>query len=196
MDDALDSLAKHPSTAHHISYQLAQFFVCDNPPNALVNKLAARFIESDGDIKSVLRELFNSAEFWNAQYEHAKYKSPLRYTVSALRASNAHPSSYDRVNQFLKSQGEPLYGCLTPDGYKNTQVAWLNPDALLGRLNFATQLASGRLPELLGEPVEYKELGATISDGRFSKNTVAVVMKSSEQLKPALLLGSPEFMRY
>ena len=196
IEDALDTLARHPSTAHHISYQLAQYFVCDEPPTTLVDKMAARFKASDGDIKAVLRELFNSNEFWDPKYQSAKYKTPLRYAVSILRATDAHPQKFDVLAQFMRLQGEPLYGCLTPDGYKNTKEAWLNPDGFLNRLNFATVVGSGNVRSLLSTAPEYRQLGATISGSKFSAKTVAVVAKAPDPLKSAVVLGSPEFMHY
>lgn len=196
IEEALDMLARHPSTAHHISYQLAQYFLADQPPASLVDKMAARFTSSDGDIKAVLRELFYSSEFWDPQYRSAKYKTPLRYAVSTLRATDAHPQNYDIISQFLKTQGEPLYGCLTPDGYKNTKDAWLNPDNFLNRLNFATAVGSGNMRAVLPQAPEYRQLGATISGSKFSAKTVAVVAKAPAPLKSAVVLGSPEFMRY
>jgi uncharacterized protein (DUF1800 family) len=196
IEEALDLLAKHPSTAHHISYQLAEYFVSDDPPASLVDKLAARFTRTDGDIKAVMRELFNSPEFWDKRYMNAKYKSPLRYAVSALRASDAHPTDYKPIVQFLRLQGEPLYAHLTPDGYKDTKDAWLSPDALLNRINFATALTAGKLPVLLPDAPDYQDLSATISSCTLSKHTSATVAKAPEQLKAALLLGSPEFMHF
>ncbi|HEY9684007.1 MAG TPA: DUF1800 domain-containing protein [Oculatellaceae cyanobacterium] len=196
VEEALDMLARHPSTAHHISYQLAQYFVADDPPASLVNKMAARFTSTDGDIKEVLRTMFNSPEFWDPQYQSAKYKTPLRYAVSMLRATDSHPQKFDVVNQFLRLQGEPLFGCLTPDGYKNTKDAWLNPDGFLNRLNFATVIGSGNAKTLTSGPPEYRQLGATISGSKFSQKTVAVVAKAPEAMKSAVVLGSPEFMHY
>jgi uncharacterized protein (DUF1800 family) len=196
IQEALDLLIRHPSTAHHISYQLAQYFVCDNPPASLVNKLSERFTASDGDIKAVLRELFSSKEFWDPQYENAKFKSPVRYVVSTMRASGTRPEDYRPTQQFLKLQGEQVFGCLTPDGYKNTKEAWLNPDGLLRRINFATAAAAGKLPGANSQPVDYQKLSETINGGKFSEHTTSVISKAPPPLKAAVLLGSPEFMRY
>ena len=196
IEECIDMLVHHPSTAHHISYQLCQYFVSDNPPASLVNRVATRFLQSDGDIKSLLREILYSQEFWDPRYENAKYKTPLRFAVSALRAGGVHIDDYAPVDQFLRSQGEAIYGCITPDGYKNTKEAWLNGDSLIRRINFATALAAGRLGRREIQPPEYRALGATISDGHFSSRTVAVVAKAPDGLKSAVVLGSPEFMHY
>ncbi len=196
VEEALDMLSREPATAHHLSFQLAQYFVADDPPASLVNKMAARWQQTDGDIKAVMRELLYSPEFWAAKNDNSKYKTPLRYVVSTLRASDAHPREYRAVNQFLKLQGEPLYGCLTPDGYKNTKSAWLNPDALLYRINFATAFGAGRLEDLMPQAPEYRRLGYTISGSKFKTHTVAVIAKTPDELKSSAILGSPDFMRY
>ena len=196
IEEALDLLARQPATAHHISYQLAQYFVADNPPPQLVNKLAQKFQQTDGDIRVVMQTLLSSPEFWDPKNEHTKYKSPFRYVMSALRATAAQPNKPDIIIGFLTQQGQPIYGCLTPDGYKNTQDAWMNPDALLRRINFATGLGAGQLPGITLDPPEYRTLGATISGGKFSPQTVGTIAKQPEQMRSALLLGSPEFMRY
>lgn len=196
VEEALIMLSKDPATARHISYKLAQYFVSDNPPVSLVNKLTLRFQKTDGDIKAVLRELFYSSEFWSPKYVQAKYKSPIRYAISAVRATGSHPQNLMGLEQFLRLQGEPLYGCLTPDGYKNTKEAWLNPDSLLNRINFASLLTSGNFQGISSPAVEYRQLGATITGGKFSPRTIAVVTKNQAPLNSALLLGSPEFMHY
>lgn len=143
---ALDVLAAHPATAHHISYQLAQYFVRDVPPPALVKRLSRRFLDTRGDIREVLRTLFASAEFWNIGETGSKFKTPYQYVVSAARATGMKVTNIRPLLRILNQLGMPLYGCQTPDGYKNTEDAWLNPDSLARRINFATALAFGRLP--------------------------------------------------
>jgi len=196
IEQALDMLARHPSTAHHIAYQLAQYFVADNPPKALVDRLANKFSQTDGDIKAVMSSLLDSPEFWDGRYSNDKYKSPFRYAVSVFRASNAKAEDYMPVAQFLRLQGQPLYGCLTPDGYKNTRSAWLNPDALMNRINFATTIGTGRAKFLTGPPVAFDTARDTVNGGHLTAHTEAVIDKSPASLKLALLMGSPEFMRY
>jgi uncharacterized protein (DUF1800 family) len=195
INEALNILLRHPSTARHISYQLAQYFVSDTPPKSLVELLTAKFTSTDGDIKAVLNTLLHSPEFWDPQYEKGKFKNPFRYVLSTLRAADAQPGRYDFVVKFLKAQGMPLYECLTPDGYKNTKEAWASPDALMKRISFATAIGAGRVPEIPPYAIEYRRLGATMG-GVFSSQTVKVVMKSPEPLRSTLLLGSPEFMKY
>jgi len=148
---ALDLLARSPATARHIGYQLAQYFVDDEPPPALVQRLAKRYLQTGGNIREVLRTLFHSEEFWAAADGGGKFKTPYRYVVSAVRASGIAVVNFKPLLGTLNQLGMPLYGCQTPDGYKNTQSAWLNPDAMLYRLNFANALGNGNLP-LYQEP--------------------------------------------
>jgi uncharacterized protein (DUF1800 family) len=195
IDEALRILLKHPSTAKHLSFQLAQYFVADKPPASLVGKMTATWMQTDGDIKSVLTTMLRSPEFWSADSESSKFKSPFRYVVSTLRAADARPGQYYFANEFLKGQGMPLYSCLTPDGYKNTREAWVNPDTLLKRITFATTIASGGIPEASPYAIEYRRLGATLGN-QFSSQTVRTIMKAPDILRSALILGSPEFMKY
>jgi uncharacterized protein (DUF1800 family) len=195
IEEALDFLSRHPSTAHHIAYQLAQYFVADEPPPALVDRLAKRFTDTDGDIREVMNTLIHSPEFSDSKYSEAKYKNPFRFAISTLRAVNAKPNTVQPVLAFLRLQGMPLYACLTPDGYKNTESAWLNSDALLRRINFASALSSGRMPALTNGPVDYQNVYQAVY-GLVSQPTLQTVTKSPENLKCALLLGSPDFMKY
>lgn len=192
---ALDVLAMHPSTAHHISYQLAQYFVQDNPPPALVDRLARTYLASHGDIRSVLRTLFASPQFMAPEAVGAKFKTPYQFVISAVRAGAAPVANIAPLLGTMAQLGMPLYGCQTPNGYKNTQDAWLNPDALTRRITFATALAAGKLPVAAASPALdaaqlQVALGAAIS-GR-TRTTVAA---SAEPLRAAMLLGSPDFMQ-
>jgi uncharacterized protein (DUF1800 family) len=195
IEEALDLLAKNPATARHVSYQLAQYFVSDNPSPTLVNKLAATFTKTDGDIRAVMSDLLHSPEFWKKDNEAAKFKSPFRFLVSTLRALGANPTNYDPLSAFLRQQGQPLYGCLTPDGYKNTANAWLNQDALLRRINFTTGIVMQRMPLVYSGSPDPKALIATVG-GDFSPKTLSVIDAAPPPIKPALILGSPEFMQY
>ena len=161
-EDALDILARHPATARHLSYQLAQYFVADNPPQPLVERVALRYRETDGDIREVLEAIFASPEFWDRRYYAAKLKSPYEYIVSSVRAANVAVSNYRPLYGTMQLLGMPLYGCPTPNGYSNSRDAWLNPDAMMTRLSFATALGSGSLP-LAGPSLAEDESGKSAS---------------------------------
>ena len=156
---ALGLLALSPATAKFICTKLAQRFVSDNPPPALVARMQSTFLKKDGDIREVLRVMFGSPEFWAPEAYRAKVKTPLEFVVSAVRATGAEVSNPQTLLQFLNRMGQPLYGCQPPNGYSMMAEAWVNSSALLNRMNFALALASGRLPglnvssqEMLGMP--------------------------------------------
>jgi uncharacterized protein (DUF1800 family) len=144
-EHAIEMLASHPSTARFISRKLAMRFVSDNPPPALVDRMADTFLKTDGDIREVLRTLFKSPEFWAEDSYRAKVKTPLEFVISAIRATNADVSNAQPLVQTLNRMGMPLYGQQPPTGYSMKQEVWVNSAALLDRMNFALALGSGRL---------------------------------------------------
>jgi uncharacterized protein (DUF1800 family) len=153
-EQALDVLARAPATARHLSYQLAQYFVADNPPSELVERMAERFERSQGDIRATLETLFFSPEFWDQRYFGAKFKAPYDYIISAVRVTGAPDiTNYRPLFGTMTLLGMAPYAHETPDGYANTREAWLNPDAMMTRLSFATALGQGHLP-LLAPPFE------------------------------------------
>ena len=145
-EHALDILASSAATAKYLSFKLAQYFVADDPPKALVSRMADRYLATDGEIRAVLETMFTSAEFRDPRYYGAKFKTPYEYVVSCARATGVPIRNYRPLYGTMQILGMPLYGCQTPNGYANTQEAWLNPGAMMTRLSFATALGSGNLP--------------------------------------------------
>ena len=182
-EQALDILARHPATAHHLSYQLAQYFVSDDPPDALVQRMAQRYSQTDGDIREVLAVIFASPEFWDRRAYAAKFKSPYEYVVSCVRASAVEVSNYRPLYGTMQLLGMPLYGCQTPNGYANTREAWLNPDAMMTRLSFATALGSGNLPldRTPFEEDEGGEKGAAVPRKAGANTKVKIAYKPERQ---------------
>jgi len=144
----LDMLAHQPATAHFISTKLAQRFVSGDPPPALVDRMSKTFLNTDGDIREVLRTMFRSSEFWASNTYRAKVKTPLEFVVSAGRASGADVRDAMPLVQALNRMGMPLYGAQPPTGYSMQAETWVNSAALLDRMNFALALAAGRLPNI------------------------------------------------
>jgi uncharacterized protein (DUF1800 family) len=142
----LDLLARHPSTARFIATKLARRFVMDDPPPALVERVASAFTKSDGDIRETLRALFASPEFNSAEARRAKIKTPFELAVSAIRALGAETNGSPQLHQWIARMGEPLYQYQAPTGYPDRAEAWVNTGALLERLNFALALAANRIP--------------------------------------------------
>jgi uncharacterized protein (DUF1800 family) len=143
VDEALDRLARHPATAAFVSRKLAQFWLADEPPAALVQRMAASFQATDGDIAATLKTLFTSAEF--AQGAGGKFKDPMHYVMSSVRLAyddkpilNAGP-----ILNWLSRMGEPLYGHATPDGYALDQAAWASPGQMATRFEIAKAIGSG-----------------------------------------------------
>lgn len=141
---ALSLLAASPKTAHFISYLLAQRFVADEPPAALVDRMTATYLSSDGDIKAVLRTLTSSAEFNSHRYFRNKVKTPTEFLYAAFRATATDPQALGPLVNKLRELGQPIYQALPPTGYYITADHWMNTQSLLVRLNFADQLTHGR----------------------------------------------------
>ena len=207
---ALDILASSPITARHISYELAQYFVADEPPAALVTRMTNRWLQTRGDLREVTRTMIESPEFWDPQYRNSKYRTPLQYVVGAVRAAGVGIET-DVLLPRLKQMGEMPYDCLTPDGYKSTSDAWLSSGATADRLAFATALGIGNMQLIhpggtpngqpanpAGDaqpvPLDAAKIEATLGN-EFSPNTLQAIASANPRLQAALVLGSPEMMR-
>jgi uncharacterized protein (DUF1800 family) len=202
----IDILAHHPSTAKFISKKLAQRFVSDDPPQALIDRMAATFMKTDGDLRAVLQTMFSSPEFLSEGAWQAKIKSPIEMVVSAVRALNADVNDTFTLAQRIADLGEPLYGKLEPTGYPNTGAAWTNTSSVLGRANFATALAAGQVSSVKVDVSRFNtkptafvasELLGTTASGTM----VAAIEKGvrGKQSNPAiittLVISSPDFQR-
>ena len=142
----LHMLATSPATAKFISTKLAIRFVSDDPLQSLIDKMSQAFLSSGGDIKTVLRTMFEAPEFWVPEVQRAKVKTPLEFVVSAVRASGASVNNALPLVTALDKLGMPLYGMQTPNGYSWKSDPWVSTGALVSRMNFALVLASDRLP--------------------------------------------------
>ncbi len=209
MDDGLrvlDILARHPSTARFISKSLAIRFVSDNPPPALIDRMAATFTATGGDLREVLRQMLRSPQFWARDAYRTKLKSPFEMVVSALRATNANVDLTTGLAQQLQTLGQPLYRKQEPTGYSNKGSEWINSASLLARMNFALALTSNHvggvrvdLPPSVSDPGQL-ERRLLMTD--LSPEARAAIEKgagpdapSRPALIAALTLGSPEFQR-
>jgi uncharacterized protein (DUF1800 family) len=190
-EQVLDLLAQHPATAKQISYKLAQYFVADHPPASLVDRMTQQFQRSQGNLRSVMTTLIKSPEFWDAKYRGNKFKTPLEYVVSSLRASGVSAFPEQRIANRLNQMGMPLYRWKTPDGYAQTEKAWLSASAITQRLDFASAIARGMETS---NPIDPTQLRQTLG-GQLSPKTQAAFQVAAPPLKSAVLLGSPEFMR-
>lgn len=191
-EQVLDLLAKHPSTAKHIAFKLSQYFVADDPPSSLVSKVTQSFQSSNGNIATVLTTLFSSSEFWDSRYFNQKFKTPYEYLISSYRATGQTAVDTRKIEGMLQQLGMPLYGCETPDGYKNTQAAWLSPEAIMRRISFATTIANGALGGN-SKPANPNQLTQTLGYA-LSGQTLTVLKNSPAPLQASAILGSPEMM--
>jgi uncharacterized protein (DUF1800 family) len=141
----LDLLAKHPSTARFISRKLCQRFVADEPPESLVDRIAARFTETGGDLREVVRAILTSPEFYSPRSYRNKIKSPLELVASAIRATGASTDGAQPLIQAVARMGEPLYLCQPPTGYSEDSSRWMSNATLLERMNFAVALIGARI---------------------------------------------------
>src|SRR5437016_3518194 len=222
--EVLHLLARHPSTAKFICAKLAMRFASDNPPPTLVDHMAQTFLKKKGDISEVLKTLFHSSEFWVPDAYRAKVKTPLEFVVSAVRANGANVTDAIPLARQLQNMGMPLYGMQPPTGYSMKGDAWVNSSAILGRMNFALALTSGKLK---GVQVDSDRTGNVPSDpqtalaalentlleGDVSHQTHDTIARqlqdpqisgrklddpvraSNVSMIEGLLLGSPEFQR-
>jgi uncharacterized protein (DUF1800 family) len=144
-EQVLDILSRDPHTAHHISFELARRFVSDNPPAALVDRMAQTFLKSDGDIREVLSTMIYSPEFWSKDTTRTKIKTPFELVASATRAVGGEAEIPLMLVQWTSRIGQPLYQCEPPTGYSDQADAWVNTGALLSRMNFSLALTSNRI---------------------------------------------------
>jgi len=143
--EVLHLLATSPQTAHFISLKLAQRFVSDDPPTALVDRMAKTFQKKKGDIREVLTTLFHSPEFWAADTYRAKVKTPLEFVASAVRATGADVDDAMPLARQIGNMGMALYSAQPPTGYSMKADTWVSSSALLNRMNFALGLTNGKV---------------------------------------------------
>jgi uncharacterized protein (DUF1800 family) len=144
-EEVLDILAAHPSTARFIATKLVRRFVSDEPPASLVDRAAARFRDTKGDIREVVRTIVTSPEFFAPAAYRAKVKTPFEFVAATVRATSTDVVNAMPLVQAMRDLGMPPYQCQPPTGYADRADAWVNTGALLNRMNFALALTSGRL---------------------------------------------------
>jgi len=204
----LDILTHHPSTAKFIATKLVRHFVADNPPPALVDRVAATFTKTDGDIRETLKTIFFSNEFNSTEAYRAKIKRPFELVISAIRTLGADTNGGPGTHRWIERMGEPLYGFQTPNGYSDAAESWVNTGGLLERMNFGLALASNRIP---GVSVNLSKLSTDQSKvmddylkillaGEISAGTREAMLKQLDKSDPVtkvvgLILGTPEFQR-
>jgi len=168
----IEILARHPSTARFIATKLVRRFVSDEPPQSLVEKVAATYTKTDGDIREMLRTIFLSEEFMSPQAYGKKMKTPLEYVVSSIRALDGDSGGNQQIARAITQMGQPLYQYQPPTGFPDRADHWMSDGALVARLNFAVTLTSGRFPDTRVSLNGFKDAQAA-----------------------ALFIGSPDFQK-
>jgi uncharacterized protein (DUF1800 family) len=207
VDEALDLIVHNPATATHLSKQIATYFVSDNPPDTLVQKMAQTFKSSDGDIAAVLSTMVHAPEFAAALSPGTRFKDPVQYVYSAVRLAyddkvilNTAP-----IQGWLNRMSEGLFNHETPDGYAMTSASWNGPGQMMVRFEIARQIGSGSAglfkpdaPNAVDQPAFPLIQNALYFNGlrqTLSPATVAALDKAvSPQDWNTLYLSSPEFM--
>lgn len=184
---AIEFLATQPATARHVARKLARHFVADQPPAALVERLAATFQETDGDLREICRTLIASPEAWHRPAE--KLRSPQEFLMAALRLTG-RPDEAKTAIRHLQVMGQPFWHPASPSGYPDQVADWLSPTGLLMRVQVADQISRLTLAD---SPLELVD---EAFGGAVSPETLETVRRAGTRHQAiALLLMSREFQR-
>ncbi len=185
----LRDLAVAPQTANHIATKLARHFAGDEPPQSLIDRLAAAFKSSKGDLPTLYRVLIDAPECWAAR--PVKFKTPYEWTISALRGTGRTTFQKFSATNFLRELGQPLWEPGSPAGWDDTAARWAAPDALLRRVE-----AAGRLERYFPNKLDPRELAPKLLARSLSDGTRMAIEGADTRITGmTLLLVSPEFQR-
>jgi uncharacterized protein (DUF1800 family) len=219
--EILHILAHQPATAHYISLKLCRRFVSDDPPAALVDRAERTFLDSDGDVRAVLKTILTSPEFYSQAAYRAKLKSPLELVASSIRALGADTDASAPLIYFVARMGQPMFQYQAPSGFADRAGTWINSGTLLVRLKYAMALASNRIR---GTRINWSgieagnggdsaraavdRLNQQLLEGALTARTREAILKQVQSSDPparppqntvatvaALVLASPEFQR-
>lgn len=221
-DRILETLVAHKGTAQFLAWKLCRWLVTDDPPQDLVDRTAAVWQRTKGDVPTVLRALVHDPEFFAPVHRHAKFRRPFEFVVAALRVTGAQIDDVGAVRAALDRMNEPTWRCADPTGFYDQAEAWQDPGAIAVRWRFAMDLAAGRIPGIripdaffAGlDPVRRNEwkglLAARVFPAGAAPQTLARVDEVLENARArdpgasprevgalilAALLGSPDFQR-
>jgi uncharacterized protein (DUF1800 family) len=202
----IDILVQHPSTARFISTKLARHFVADDPPPALINRMARVFTKTGGDLRAVMETMVGSKEFFSEGAWQSKVKSPLEMVASAARAVDANIIDSFMLAQKVSDMGQPLYGKEVPTGYKDTADTWLSTANVMARISFANALMQGQVSGIKVDSSQFagkdaSTIARVLLNREPSEQTLAAIEKGMEGRKPepgliaGFVISSPEFQR-
>ena len=202
----IDILAHHPSTAKFISLGLARHFVADNPPQALVDRMAQTFLKTDGDLRAVMETMFRSPEFFSEGAWESRVKSPLEMAASTIRAMGGEVTDAFATTQKIADMGQSLYAKMEPTGYPDVAETWLGATAVIARMNFAASIVSGEVPGVSVDASRWQgmdkiSIAKALLGHDASKQTMDAMESGLEGKNPSpgivasLVLASPDFER-
>jgi uncharacterized protein (DUF1800 family) len=183
----LADLARHPATANHVAGKLARYFVADQPPQTLVDRLAKSFLDTNGDLKELARALVTAPEAWSVA--RSKLKPPGEWIVAALRATGVTPPDIRPVMQAHNMLGAPLWRPPAPKGFSSDSADWI--DGLSERLDVANELARRVAGLVDPQAVVDIALGPLAT----AETRQAIARAESRPQALALLLMASEFQR-
>ncbi|WP_439544593.1 DUF1800 domain-containing protein [Sandarakinorhabdus sp.] len=184
----LRDLAVHPQTAQRLATKLAQHLVADEPPPALVTRLAGVYQASGGDLPALYRALIAAPEAWAQPL--SKFKTPWDWTVSVARALPKRDLPDLRLVLMLNELGQPVWRPGSPAGWPDDTARWAAPDALLRRVDVAGRMA------ILAGGADPRAMATKLLPGTLSASTAAAIARAESPAEGlALLLVSPEFLR-
>jgi uncharacterized protein (DUF1800 family) len=210
-EKALYMLATARATSEFISEKLVRYLVNDNPPPALVKRVAAVFRESKGNLPKVYWAILSSPEFMSRDNYRAKFKTPFQFTVSALRSTSAKLENEEDACNRLRRMGEPIYDCPDPTGYRDVAESWMDAGVLTTRWQFAWDLLRGDVKGITVPPeflAGYKSLKSEEAELKMIEDLVAgdvgdrelttlkaVAANGDFQRMASIILGSPSFQQ-
>ena len=185
----LRDLAAHPSTARFLATKLARHFVADDPPEAIVDKLATTYLNSGGELGALYEVLIQSEETWLAAF--SKYKSPNDFVISTLRAFEHRPDNRRFISGALDLMGQTPYRPGSPAGWPDTAEHWGGADALYKRIEW-----SNTVSRLVGSRVNPVDLGDAVLGDAFNPETRKAISRAEDLGQGmTLFLASPDFQR-
>ncbi len=185
----LNDLARHSATAHHLATKLARHFIADEPPPAVIDRLAGAYLASEGDLPTLYRALIDSREAWAEPL--AKYKTPSDYVISAFRGMSVEIEPGKGALGALDTLGQRTWQPGSPAGWPDRSADWDGSSALLKRIEWADALAARLGSRRDAQQLAPQLLGATLTD----PTRTALTRASSASQGLTLLLAAPEFMR-
>lgn len=185
---ALRMIASHPATAKHIATKLARHFIADEPPPAAVQALADTFQKTGGNLAQVYKTLIELNDPWKTA--QAKIKNPYEYVLSVCRLVNYKPDAKS-LAQLFEALNYRVFNANSPAGYADVSSAWVSPDSLIKRIEWAKSFSQKHAPSMNPLTLAQQVFGPVMH----TETAFVINGAASPQDGFAFLLSSPEFQR-